>query len=130
LPAQQVNLFGVTGHKRCIDATQPDADSEWGRLLGDKTMKIRIAIIAACAGTFALAQSNLAQATHAVVPESKSAVNITEFGSAPRIKLAAQNERLRKSERLRIEGHLGHTTKAGWNQNGQYRTKTEENGER
>jgi hypothetical protein len=69
-------------------------------------MKIRIAILAACAGTFALAQSNLAQATHAIAPESKSAGNITEFGSAPRIKLAEQNER------LRIEGHLGHTTKA------------------
>ena len=33
---------------------QPDADNEWERLPGDKTMKTRIAILAVCASTLVL----------------------------------------------------------------------------
>ena len=59
-----MNLFDVTANIRFIDAMQLDADSEWERLLGGNIMKIRIAIIVACAGMFALTQIAPAQAAN------------------------------------------------------------------
>lgn len=55
-------------------------------------MKIHFAIIAACAGTFALAQADLAQATYTGALESKSEVR--EIKSTVRI--AAQKDSERK----------------------------------
>ncbi|MEA2895112.1 MAG: hypothetical protein QOJ84_727 [Bradyrhizobium sp.] len=51
-------------------------------------MKLRIAVIVACAGTFALAQTGLAQAANTGAAESTSAVKIADVGSPPAIRLA------------------------------------------
>jgi hypothetical protein len=51
-------------------------------------MKLRIAIIAACAATFALAQLVPAQAAYTGASETKSAVSIADVGSVPAIRLA------------------------------------------
>ena len=52
-------------------------------------MKIRIAIIAACVGTLALAQAELAQANYGVASESKP-VRVTDSGPEPVIVLAGE----------------------------------------
>jgi hypothetical protein len=55
----------------------------------EKNMKIRIAIIAASAGTLALAQTDLAQATYAGASASISTVTFPDLGSSdPATKLA------------------------------------------
>jgi len=51
-------------------------------------MNIRIAILAACAGTLVLAQINLAQAAHVGAAESTSLARTTEVGSGPATMLA------------------------------------------
>ena len=48
-------------------------------------MKMKIAILAACVGTFALAQAGPAQTAYTGAAEFKSAVTITDVGSAPTI---------------------------------------------
>jgi hypothetical protein len=54
----------------------------------ENTMTLRIAIIAACAGTFALAQTNLAQAAYAGAAESKNRATIANVWSDPAIVVA------------------------------------------
>jgi hypothetical protein len=54
----------------------------------ENTMTIRIAIIAACAGTFALAQADFAQATYAAAPASKSVIGMNDVRSQPVIVVA------------------------------------------
>jgi len=51
-------------------------------------MKIRIAIIAASAGTFALAQTDQAQAAYAGASASIGTITSPDLGSDPAIKLA------------------------------------------
>lgn len=53
-------------------------------------MKIRIAVLAACASTLALAQADVAQANYSAAFESKSPVRITDVGPVPAI-MVAQN---------------------------------------
>ena len=52
-------------------------------------MNTRIAIIAACAATFALVSAVPAQAAYSGATETKSAVSIADVGAAPAIRLAA-----------------------------------------
>jgi hypothetical protein len=68
-----LNLFSVTVDTRCIDAKQPDADSELDRLLGAKAMKMRITIsrvlLVLCALGFSGASLGpvMAEAPHATL---------------------------------------------------------------
>jgi hypothetical protein len=52
-------------------------------------MKMRIAIIAACAGTLALAQTNPAQAAYPADSGSMSGATTTQAGAQPAMRLAA-----------------------------------------
>jgi hypothetical protein len=51
-------------------------------------MKIRIAILAACASTLALAQADVARANYGAASESKIAVSVGESGAEPALVFA------------------------------------------
>ena len=54
----------------------------------ENSMTMRIAILAACAGTLALAQADVAQANYSAASESKTLVRIADVGSEPVIVVA------------------------------------------
>jgi hypothetical protein len=51
-------------------------------------MKMRIAILATCAGTLAVAQADVARANYDAASESKSPVRITDVGPEPAVRMA------------------------------------------
>jgi hypothetical protein len=75
----------------------------------DTTMKMRIAIIAACASTLALAQADVARANYITASESKSLVGIAEIGSEPMFGAAprAAKSSLRPTLTLRFKNRSG-----------------------
>lgn len=72
-----------TPAERVLPATGADMDTN-----KEKIMNIRIAILAACAGTFALAQADVAQANYSAASGSKTLVKIADVGSEPAIVVA------------------------------------------
>jgi len=58
----------------------------------ENTMKTRIAILAACASTLALAQADVARANYGAASESKGPVRITDVGSEPVIVVAQSKD--------------------------------------
>ena len=79
-------------------------------------MNKKIAILAACASTFALAQANPTQAAYAGAAESKILVRITDVGPEPMIVLAAKisdNQNPRPVDRKSARKENGKTNAKG-----------------
>ena len=75
-------------------------------------MKMRIAIIAASAGTLALAQTNPAQATYAGAAASSGTVASPDVGSKPTIELA-KNQKLQRDLSRNSPGSVGSANPGG-----------------